>query len=84
MKKVSMSILTGKCTVDSWSIGCVLMDILFKKHLFHGVESVKQLRDVLDHTGKRKAIGYCFIDYFKKKFPRKQPDVAGTCFVNIR
>ena len=78
MRKVSKTILSDHITVDSWSIGCVLMDILFKKHLFSGVNSIETLKEVLDYTGKRTKIGgHCFIDYYKKKFPDREPDIVG-------
>ena len=72
-----MSTLTDHITVDSWSIGCVLMDILFMEHLFSGVDKVDKLKSVLAQTGIQKPLGYCFVDYFKKKFPGRKADLEG-------
>ena len=66
MKRVRRNALVMIGAVDVWSIGCVLMELLFRKPLFNGNTESECLTRIFKCTGLPQELDPCF-DHCRKE-----------------
>ncbi|EYU24090.1 hypothetical protein ABFS82_12G002200 [Erythranthe guttata] len=71
-------------SIDIWSVGCILAEILGRKPIFPGTDSLTQLKLIISVLGSQSEADLDFIDNAKaKKFVRSLHFSKGTCFSSL-
>lgn len=71
-------------SIDVWSVGCIFAEILGRKPIFPGTESLNQLKLIIDVLGSQTEANLEFIDNVKaKRFIMSLPYSRGVNFASL-